>query len=306
MQRNWTEYLAKLKTLESLKRVTGLLEKSPLGIELINVQIIPVQTGICGVKNYKILALSDGKLSQGLARTFKDNPSVEMLKFMCELGGKSILSKITVVDGENEVEVILTWVLESSITYREFYLSVWEVISQMKVFGEPEIIYFGLELKDISTRPAYLGQFNRKLLKDKSNVISKWDHDLCTRLIEGENWFNTFYGKGVSRGKFLVECLSQIKNWNCLIDAQTTVIGIKAVVLNEHCVNNMMRKHHFSRFQHPLVPRWIPFQTAVIVDENNVGFKMDINWELYEPALKALELMSNISKQNNVMSLIQG
>ena len=306
MQRNWTEFLAKLKTLESLKRVTELLETSPLGIELINVQIIPVYTGICGVKDYKILALSDGKMCQGWGRIFKDNPNTDILKFMCELGGKSILTKITAVDGEQEVEITLTWVVESSITYRELYLAVWDVLSQINTFGEPEVIYFGIDTGENAILTTYLGQFNRKLLKDKSNEISKWDLDLANRLIVGEEWFNTTLGKGIAKGKFFVECLGSVKNWNFQIDTKTTVINLRAIVLNERGLNELLEKHEFSRFQHPLVPKWIPYCNATVVDENNVQFTMNINWELYEPALKALTLMAEISKQNNIMSLIKG
>jgi len=306
MERNWTEFLAKIKTLESLKRVTELLETSPQGIKLINVQLVPIYTGICGVKDYKILALSDGKLSKGLGRTFKDNPTVDNLKFMCELGGKSILTSITAVDGQKEVEINLTWVLESSITYRELYTAVWEVVSQLKVFGLPEVIFFGINLQGKNELPSYLGQFNRKLLKDKNNNLSKWDVDLACRIIWGENWFKSAYGKSIQKGKFFVECLSAVKSRNCYIDTKTSVIKLRTIILDESGLNTLLSKYDFNRFQHPLVPKWIPYQNATVVDENNVIFNMDINWELYEPALEALELMAKISEQNNIMSLVEG
>jgi len=222
------------------------------------------------------------------------------------LGGKSILTKISAVDGDQEVEICLTWVLESSITYRELYHAIWDVVTEMKVFGEPEVIYYGLETGNNVILPTYLGQFNRKLVHDRNNTISKWDTDVASRLMAGENWFNYSFGNGIARGKFFVECLGAVHNWNFQIDTKTTVIGLRAVVINEVSLNNLLAKNEISRFQHPLVPKWIPFKTATIVDENNVGYKMNINWELYEPAENALKLMAEISRQNNIMSLVKG
>jgi len=297
MQRNWTEELAKLKTFENLREIAEKLESSPEGLNLINVQIIPIITGYNGVKNYKILGLSDEKTPTALGKPFKENPDITTLKLMADLGAKSILSKISLYSEDLKTKVIFTWILESNVSVREYYTAIWECVTKMKVFGEPESILFGTTLvKKKRSEELYMGQINRRMIRSDSTITSKWERDMASLFISGENWFLTGFGEGVASGKLVRDLIKNNHNWNSMVGGQTPIIDFKCIIINEKSMDNLCSKYDYKRAAHPFRPVWVSDAHATLVDENATIYPMSIDWTLYQPAEPALKLLSELSE----------